>query len=176
MPALIVTILLLVAILAVFGTLAYGAISAAPWVPMPQRDVNRLLKLANLRAGELLYDLGCGDGRLLVAAAEKYNVRAVGYELALVPYCAAQIRRLLSGARSRIRIEYGNFWQADLSDVDAIVCFLTPYAMRKLEPKLTRELVRPGARFISYSFRLHSRQPKLVNREKTNDAPIYLYT
>lgn len=176
MTSLLVTLLLLAAILAVFGTLAYGAISAAPWVPMPTRDVERLLNLANLKPDELIYDLGCGDGRLIVSAAERYKVRAVGYELALLPFCFAWLRKIISPARSRISIRYENFWKVDLSQVDVVVCFLTPYAMRKLESKIAHELIKTGSRLLSYSFRLHSRTPSLVNKEKQSDAPIYVYT
>lgn len=168
-------LLLLVAILAVMGTLAYGAYSAAPWVPLLRHDVERMVRLVRLSPGETLYDLGCGDGRLLMAAAERYHVRAVGFELALVPYCLAHIRRLLSPQRALISIRYQDFWNVSLAPADAVVCFLTPYAMRKLEQKIPAEL-KPGARFATYAFRLHSLEPELVDRELPNDTPIYLYT
>lgn len=168
-------IVLLIAVMAVLGTLAWGALSAAPWVPLPRRDVARLLALAQLKPNELLYDLGSGDGRLVVAAAEQFGVRAIGFELALVPYVLAHLRRLRSPARSRISFRYRSFWGEHLTPATAVVCFLTPYAMRKLEPKLAAELA-PGARFVSYTFKLPSRQPTIVSRQHATDAPIYLYT
>ncbi len=168
-------ILLLVAILVVLGTLAYGAISAAPWVPLPRRDVKRILDLVAPRSGETLFDLGCGDGRLLIAAAERYGVRAVGYELAVVPYLIAKLRQQFSPARHRIVIHYYSFWAIDLRAANAIVCFLTPYAMRRLKVKLETELA-PGARFATYAFRIHGRPTAAVDRGTGKEMPIYLYT
>lgn len=168
-------ILLLVAILAALGTLAWGALSAAPWVPLPRRDVERLLDMVAPRPGETLYDLGCGDGRLLIAAAERYGAQAVGYELAIVPYIVALVRRSISPARGRIKVHYRSFWGIDFAAAQAIVCFLTPYAMRRLKPKLAAEL-SPGARFATYAFRLPDRTPTAVNRGSGHELPIYLYT
>lgn len=156
-------ILLLLVILLVLATLAWGALSAAPWVPLPRRDVKRLLELARVQPGELVYDLGCGDGRLVVAAAKLYGARAVGFEVALVPYLFAKLRVWLSGVADRATIRYQNFWPVPLTPADAVVCFLTPYAMAKLEPKFTAE-AKPGARLVSYAFRFHQRQPSAVSK------------
>lgn len=168
-------VVLLFFVLAVIGTLAWGAISAAPWVPMPARDVERLLALVALKPGDVLFDLGCGDGRLLIQAAERYGARAVGFELALVPYVMAQLRRLASSKRQLITIHYKDFWRVNFNSANAVVCFLTPYAMRKLEHKIPSEL-QPGARFATYAFRLHSVPEVRADKPTPTSAPIYLYT
>lgn len=175
MAAALTAVILLAAVLVVFGTLAYGALSAAPWVPMRKRDTLRLLELLKLKPGQVLYDLGCGDGRVLVAAAKHYGVRAVGYEVALVPYLLAQLRRVSSGVPKLIQVRYQSFWQADLSPADAVACFLTPPAMRKLEPKLAREL-KPGASFATYVFALPNLVPTAISKPNQSQPAIYLYT
>jgi SAM-dependent methyltransferase len=175
MLASIYSILLLLALIIIFGTLAYGALSAAPWVPLKKKDIKRLLDLANLKPGELIYDLGCGDGRLLIMAAKVYGVRAVGFEIALLPYLIAKLKILILGLNKQVKVLYKDFWQIPLSPADAIVCFLTPYAMKKLERKIPSEL-KPGARFVSYVFQLHSLPNKIVSKPLPTDAPIYLYT
>ncbi len=167
-------LLLFVCLLVVFGTLAWGALSAAPWVPLPRRDVERLISCVDPQPGELLVDLGCGDGRLLVAAAARPGVRAIGYEVAVVPYLLAQLRRVLSPARERISVRYQSFWEQDLGTAAAVVCFLTPPAMRRLEPKLDREL-RPGARFATYVFPLPNATRDLVDKPTRAAVSIYRY-
>lgn len=175
MLASIYSILLLLVLIIIFGTLAYGALSAAPWVPLKKKDIKRLLDLANLKPGELVYDLGCGDGRLLITAAKIYGVRAVGFEIALLPYLIAKFKILILGLNKQVKVLYKDFWQIPLSPADAVVCFLTPYAMKKMEQKIPREL-KPGARFVSYVFQLHSIPNKIVSKPLPTDAPIYLYT
>ena len=161
--------------MAVFGTLAYGALSAAPWVPLGQRDVERLLHLAQLKPGELLYDLGCGDGRLLVTATKLYQVRAVGFEVALVPYLLARLRIYFSGTSKTVSVHYRSFWTESFKPADAVVCFLTPQALKKLEAKIPSELC-PGARFVTYAFKLKSMTPTLVSKPRPLATSIYLYT
>lgn len=169
------SLLLLLVLTLLMVTFAYGAISAAPWVPLPHRDVQRLLDLANIKPGELVCDLGCGDGRLVVAAAKIYQARAIGFEIALIPYFIARVRILLAGVGDRVQVRYQNFWHVPLTPADIVICFLTPPAMTKLEAKTSAEL-KPTARLISYAFRLHNRTPRLVSKPKSTDAPIYLYS
>ncbi len=171
----ILLLALFVMVLATFGTLAYGALSAAPWVPLGKRDTDRLLHLAQLKPGEVLYDLGCGDGRLVVAAAKVYGVKAVGFEIALLPYLFAKLRVLLSGTSTLVTIRYKDFWQENFRTADAVVCFLTPYALKKLEQKIPAEL-KPGARFVSYAFKLKPVAPTLTSKPYPTATPIYLYT
>ncbi|MBI5465955.1 MAG: class I SAM-dependent methyltransferase [Candidatus Kerfeldbacteria bacterium] len=172
---LLVLLLFCLALLLVVGTLAYGAISAAPWVPLPAKDVARLLALARLKPGELVYDLGCGDGRIIVAAARDFGVRAVGFEVAFLPYCLARLRVFLSGTAGLAEVRYQNFWRVKFTPADAVFCFLTPAAMVKLENKVASEL-RPGARFVSCVFKLPRRQAGQVSKPSAKDLPIYLYT
>ncbi len=167
--------LLFLVVLSLLGTLAYGALSAAPWVPLGRADTERLLHLAQLCPGELLYDLGCGDGRLLTAAAKRYGVRAVGFEIALLPYLLAQARIRLAGVGERVTVRYQSFWHVPFDRADAVVCFLTPQALQRLQTKIPSEL-KPSARFVTYAFKLKSLSPTFVSKPSPTATPIYLYT
>lgn len=127
----------------ILATFAYASVSSAPWVPTWRRDVERFLKLAQLKPSERFYDLGCGDGRLVRAAANAGAI-AIGFECSILPYVLAKLRVGRSGS-----VRYANFWSADLSDADVVYCFLMPKVYPKLKEKLEREC-KPGTRIILY--------------------------
>ncbi len=126
-----------------------------------------------MRPGDQMYDLGCGEGRVLRAAAKRYGVCAVGYEVNPIAYLAA---RALSVGRRDVRIHFGNFWDKDLSDADVIFCYLFPDLMERLAAKLATEL-RSGARVVSFNFPLSTWKPAQVlhSRSQRNGDPIYIY-
>jgi len=157
-------------VLAVLLTLAYGGLSAAPWVPTRKYHVERAMKLADLKPGETFVDLGCGDGRLVAAAAELGN-RAIGYEVALLPYVLAKIRTWRF--RDRTIIRYKSLWNADLREADVVYMFLMPESTQKLREKMDREM-KPGSRVISYVWKMKDWEPMAVDSVK-NDLKFYLY-
>ncbi|MDD5109915.1 MAG: class I SAM-dependent methyltransferase [Patescibacteria group bacterium] len=161
-------------IIAVLGTFAWGGLLAAPWVPMPIRDVERLLGVAKPKAGEMLCDLGCGDGRLMVSAARQYGVQAVGYEVALLPYLLCWCRIWLYGRRRKIRVYYRNFFHQPLRNAKVVTLFLTPKAMPKLREKLEAELTL-GSRVVSYAFSMPGWQPTIVDKPNPKRVAIYRY-
>ncbi len=123
--------------------------------------------------GQLLVDLGCGDGRVLRSACRRYPIRAEGYELNLLAYAKA---RLLSAGQAAVTIYLENFWKADLSAADIVFCYLFPDVMLPLAHKLREEL-KPGAMVVSCNFPLPGFQPDRVLRpggNLTND-PIFIY-
>jgi SAM-dependent methyltransferase len=168
-------LLLLCCLVLVFGSLAYGAVSAAPWVPMWRKDIKRLIELAQPKPGEIFFDLGCGDGRMLEIAAKQYGLNVVGFEVAILPYLLARLRLWFKGLWKRGEVRLQNFWKVDLAQADIIACFLTPPAMQKLEAKLLTEL-KPGARFVTYVFPLPNQLPSAVSKPLDKDNTIYLYT
>ncbi|MDO8560193.1 MAG: hypothetical protein Q7S23_04155 [bacterium] len=160
-------------IIAFLGTMAWGGVLAAPWLPMPKADVRRMLALAHLRRGELLYDLGCGDGRILAAAARS-GALAVGFEVSLLPYLLAWGRILGAGQWRQAKVRYRNFFNQSLSDAAVVTTFLTPRAMTRLGPKLATEL-RAGARVVSYAFPISGWQPSAVSKPTPTSIAIYRY-
>jgi len=130
-------------------TLAVGAVSAAPWIPTRRRQRRRLAELLPVREGETVCDLGCGDGVVLFAFADRYpGIHAVGYEIALLPFVIGKVRRSFGGKRYRdVEINYGNFFWEDLSDADVAFVFLLEKAFPKVMAKLATDL-RDDARVV----------------------------
>lgn len=148
-----------------------AAISAAPWVPMHQADVSRIVTLLkDLPKGSTIYEPGCGDARLSAALAHAgYNV--IGLEISLLPFFLAHVRRWRS--KDKFSIRYKNFWSQNFSDADAVVMFLMPAANRKLQIKFNAEL-KPGAYVVSYAFFMPDWQPVVVD-QKLNAPKVCVY-
>jgi SAM-dependent methyltransferase len=123
----------------------------APSVGSPEHAVDKMLEAAQLKPGETLYDLGCGDGRILVKAAKKYKVNAVGIEISLdlAEQAAADVRK--RGLQDQVKIIHGNFLKTDLSAANVVTLYLAPSANDALRPNLEREL-RPRTRVVSYDY------------------------
>lgn len=165
---------LVLLILAVLGTFAWGGVLAAPFLPLPRREIDRMLALARPRPGEVLCDLGSGDGRVLIRAAERYGAVGQGYEVALLPYLVCQGRIWLGGKRHIIRVAYRNFFRQPLQGTGVVTAFLTPRAMQQLAVKLERELAS-GSRVVSYAFPIPRWAPVAVDKPTPRQTAIYLY-
>ena len=146
------------------------ALYGVPWVPTRERRTRRALQLAKLQPGEKLYDLGAGDGRVLVMAAKEFEANAVGIEIGPVQCLVGWLRILFSGSRTKARIRCGNFYRADLTDASVVFVYATSSQTSKLLPLLERGL-RPGARVVSIAADFPDWQPSLVDRE----ALIFVY-
>jgi len=159
-------------VLLFIGTFAYAGYRAAPWAPTKREDVARFLELADIKDGEKVYDLGCGDGRLLFAAAEK-GANVMGYEISLLPFCIAKIRQLFFEKKANTRILFRDFWHVDLSQADIVYFFLMPKVYAKLKEKLEKEL-KPGAKVIAYVWPIDDWAPQRISSLK-GAQKIYLY-
>lgn len=148
----------------------------APYVTSPQPIVVKMLEIARLKSGETLYDLGCGDGRILTTAARDFGARAVGVELspALVRRARQAVESL--GLQDQVRVIEGDLMQVDLSGADVVALYLLTEANEQLRPKLEREL-KPGARVVSLEFRIKGWKPSRVEKVEAHRHPytIYLY-
>lgn len=123
----------------------------APYVVAPEHAVDKMLEAANLKPGETLYDLGCGDGRIVIAAAERYKVKAVGIEISesLAKSVAEKVKK--EGLQKRVTIIHGDFMKTDLSKADVVTLYLATTANDTVRPNLERFL-RPHARVVSYDY------------------------
>jgi len=149
--------------------------SLAPYVVSPQEIVDRMLELADLRPGEKLYDLGSGDGRILVTAVVRFKAKAVGVEISddLVASTNDRIHRL--GLDNDARVIHGNFLDTDLSPADVVTLYLATDANEMLRPNLEKYL-RNGARVVSHDYKVPGWKPKLVDKDPFSHGHIiYLY-
>jgi outer membrane protein assembly factor BamB len=122
----------------------------AVFVPTPQDVAERMVTLAGVRAGEVVVDLGCGDGRLVVTAARRHACRAIGYDLD--PECVRLARANAGqhGVADRVRIEPRDIFTVDLSEADVVFLYLSPELNERLLPQLAK--LKPGARVVSHAF------------------------
>jgi SAM-dependent methyltransferase len=123
----------------------------APWVPTSMKMVHKMLKLAEVGPDDIVYDLGCGDGRTIITAARRYGARAVGIEIDPLRYIWCQVLVTIMGLRGRVRIIYGDFFTQDLTEATVIICYLLRDTNIKLEWKLKKEL-HPGTNVVSNTF------------------------
>jgi len=147
----------------------------APFVPSPQRVVDRMLEMAAPKAGETVFDLGCGDGRVLVTAAQKYKAKAVGVEVdeRLVQRATERISQSnLQGQDKGLQMD---LLQADLSSADVVVIYLLTGSNEILRPRLEK-MLRPGTRVVSYAYKIPGWKPLKVDRtDEAHGHEIYLY-
>ena len=149
----------------------------APYVNSPEHAVDKMLRMANLHPGETLYDLGCGDGRIVIAAAERYKVKAVGIEISenLAKATADKVKK--AGLEDRVKVIHGNFMRMDLSNADVVTLYLATTANESLRPNLERYL-RPNSRVVSYDYPIPGWKPvDTAESEGRHGAShvIYLY-
>jgi ubiquinone/menaquinone biosynthesis C-methylase UbiE len=168
-PILAVVVLLLPAF-------AQQAERLAPFVPSPQTVVDRMLEIADLKPGETVYDLGCGDGRILFTAAREFRAKAVGVELSdpLVKQGREQAKRL--GLENRVTIVQGDLLKADLRPADVVTIYLLTEANDQLKPLFERSL-HPGARVVSHDFKIRGWKPDRVDEVVVSGRAhkIYVY-
>jgi protein-L-isoaspartate O-methyltransferase len=149
--------------------------SLAPYVVSPQEIVDRMLELADLKPGEKLYDLGSGDGRILITAVTRFKAKAVGVEISddLVNTANARIRRL--GLDNDAQVIHGNFLDVDLRPADVVTLYLATDANELLRPNLEKYL-RDGSRVVSHDYAVPGWKPKLVDKNpEQRGHTIFLY-
>lgn len=146
-PLILSWVLLLLAVF-VTASIMWPEVKGAPWVPTSGRLVSRVLEMANLKQGEVLYDLGSGDGRIIIAAARDFGATAVGVEIE--PFRAFWSRFKISQLHlsGKAKIVRRNFFDVDLKDADVVVLYLLQATNNKLQLKLEREL-KPSSRVVS---------------------------
>src|SRR5215469_4594605 len=124
-----------------------------PYVPTTEEAVRTMLKLAEVKKTDVVYDLGCGDGRIVVAAAKTYGARAVGIDIDPQRIAEAKENAKRAGVENRVRFEENDLFKADIHEASVVTLFLLSNVNRRLEPKLRSEL-RPGTRIVSNTFEM----------------------
>lgn len=156
-------------------TLAIGGLSAAPWLPTRRKQRERLMHHLPLEEGATVCDLGCGDGVVLFEFARRYpEVKAIGYEIALLPFVIGKMRKTLGGRKYRnVEIHYGNFFWERFPNPDLTFVFLFERCYPKVMKKLAEE-VRDDSRVVVEAWRLPGVEPEQEIREE-GLVPIYVY-
>lgn len=139
-------------------------------MPTPMSMVHEMLTMAEVGPDDLVYDLGCGDGRIIIAAARHYGARAVGIELDPLRFVWCQMLITVLRLRNRVQIIYGDFYKQELSAASVVTCYLLRATNRKLEGKFKSEL-NPETRVVSNYFTFPSLQLVSENEEEK----LYLY-
>lgn len=143
------------------------------YVPTPQPVVDAMLKLAKVQKGDVLYDLGSGDGRIPVTAAREYGIRATGIDIDPDRIAEANANVREAGVGNLVTIRRGDLFQADISDATVVTLYLLDSLNEKLRPKLLSEL-RPGTRVVSHAFRMGDWEPEA--QQDIDGNMIYLWT
>lgn len=143
-----------------------------PFVPSPQEVVDKMIELASVKVGEIVYDLGSGDGRIVIAAAKR-GARATGFEIDgdLVRKSEANIRN--AGLQDRAAIKQQDILTVDLSPASVVTMYLLPDVNLKLRPNILSQL-KPGSRVVSHAFSMGDWEPDKT--EIVNGRTIYLWT
>lgn len=135
-----------------------------PYVPTPEKVVDRMLKLANVSSNDVLYDLGSGDGRIPITAVQKYGAsRATGIEINPQLVQRSRENSQKAGVTDRVAFLQQDLFQTDLSQATVVTLYLLPSVNLQLQPKLLQEL-KPGTRIISHDFDMGEWKPERVER------------
>ncbi len=161
----------------------YEPDSLVKWVPTPFVVVREMLELARVCSKDIVYDLGCGDGRMLFTAVQEFGAhKAVEYEIRQDLYESSKQEIQHQNLQNQITMIKGNLLDADLSGASVIVLYLSPKANERLRPKLEDE-AKPGTRIVSYDFQIDRWFPdKKVQlgeypfSERSNTKALYMYT
>ena len=145
-----------------------------PFVFSAEEVVDAMLALAKVGASDLVYDLGCGDGRIVVAAAARFGARGVGIDIDPQPLFYARANARRAGVAERVVFIRGNFFETDLRPATVVTLYLSPEVNRRLLPKLRSELA-PGTRIVSHKFDMGEAWPP-EKSVRVGDSILHLWT
>jgi SAM-dependent methyltransferase len=150
----------------------------APFVSTPEDVVERMLGLAKVGPDDVVYDLGCGDGRIVIAAAKKFGARGVGIDIDANLINQAEARAKAEGVANRVRFEVGDVMAVNVSRATVVTLYLLSSSNVRLRPLLTKQL-KKGARIVSHSFPMGDWEPETVDtfRDQAGTSrTLYLWT
>ncbi len=158
------------AVIAFMIWIVWSVAIGAPWVPTSKSKVLTMLKFANVGEGDTLYDLGSGDGRIIIMAAKEFGAKAVGIEADPIRQMWSRLMIRRHKLRDHVKVLRGNFFNFDIGDASVVTLYLGVSANNKLREKLFKEL-KPGTRIVSHHFLLRDWEIA----EHDEKADLYLY-
>jgi SAM-dependent methyltransferase len=155
------------------------AVDLAPWVPTPQPVVDRMLELAQLTGKDVLYDIGCGDGRIVITAARRYGTRGVGIDIDPAMIERSEKNAAAAGVERQVRFVAMDATKADISEATVVTLYLLPESNALMRPLLEAQL-RPKSRVVCHNYVIPGWEEKKVLTETVKDEDgvdhyIYLY-
>lgn len=169
---LVVNIILLVLIVVLVLVLSMVWPPDSPWAPWwrtKDPEIREGLKLTNVTKNDTVYDLGCGDGRVLIIAAKEFEAKGVGIEIDPLRALLARLLVRYCGVADKVRIIRGNFFDQDLSNATVVFVYLVPKALTRLKPKLLKEL-KKGTRIVSFRYKIDL---PLALEDKAHNLSLY---
>jgi hypothetical protein len=145
-----------------------------PYVPTPNEVVALMLETAKVGKDDIVYDLGSGDGRIVVTAAKERGARGVGYDIDPQRIAEANANAQKAGVTDRVRFVQGDLFQADLSEATVVTLYLLPDINLKLRPKLLAEL-KPGTRVVSHNYDMGDWEPLSSQEIEAGGSTHYVY-
>jgi len=143
------------------------------FVPTPQEVVDDMLRLANVRKGDVLYDLGSGDGRIAITAAKRYGIRSVGIDIDPERIREATENAKKAGVTHLVQFRQEDLFKADFKEATVVTLYLLPDLNVKLRPRLWNEL-KPGTRIVSHQFEMGTWKPE--KKLESNGRSVYFWT
>lgn len=143
-----------------------------PFVPTPQDAVDGMLALAGVKSGDVVYDLGSGDGRIVITAVQQYGARGVGVDINPDRIAEANENARRAGVEGQVEFRQGDLFQADIDDATVVTLYLLPSVNERLKPKLLSEL-KPGTRVVSHAFDMGDWKP--VREMEADGRTLYLW-
>lgn len=172
----IITLLALIAVSLVIIMMCVSFFVAifggGPFVPTPIKSVHKVLKEAKIKKGDILYDIGAGDGRFIHYATKDYGAKATGFEIDPFVYALAKLKQLLFGWKGTMTRT--NFQRHNLKDANIIICYMLPKTLAQYQKKFEKEL-RKGTKIISYAFHIGSWKPKKTIAKQGKISRIFIY-
>jgi SAM-dependent methyltransferase len=145
-----------------------------PYVPTPQTVVDKMLEMGKVGKNDVLYDLGCGDGRIVVTAAKERGAHGVGIDLNPQRIAEANVNAKEAGVGSRVKFVVGDLFDADVSKASVVTLYLLPEVNRKLRPQLWKQL-KVGTRVVSHAFDMGPEWPP-EHEEQVGASVVYSWT
>ncbi|MGH9834210.1 MAG: SAM-dependent methyltransferase [Blastocatellia bacterium] len=153
---------------------AQDQIFEVPYVPTPDKVVEEMLRLANVGKNDVVYDLGCGDGRIVITAALKYGARGVGVDIDAERIKESNENARKAGVTDRVKFLQQDLFETNFSEATVVTLYLLPDVNLKLRPKLLSEL-KPGTRIVSHAFDMGDWKPEKVVKVPGNDRERTIY-